>query len=122
VALAGRARSAYTGLIRIEPGAPQSEAYQENRNLMLSEACRADTIPELEILTDEVACTHGATVAPVDPEHLFYLRSRGIPPAGALRLVVRGFLENTLRRLPESLRGGVETLVDARLARLTGGA
>ncbi len=122
VALTGRARSAYTGLIRIEPGAPRSEAYQENRNLLLADGCRADTIPELEILTDEVSCTHGATVAPVDPEHLFYLRSRGIPPAAALQLVVRGFLENTLRRLPESLRAGLEPLLAERLARLAEGA
>lgn len=122
VALAGRARSAYTGLIRIEEGAPHSEAYQENRNLMLSDACRADTIPELEILTDEVACTHGATVAPVDGEHLFYLRSRGLPAAEALRLIVRGFLETTLSRLPEALREQVEALVAPRLASLAGGA
>lgn len=122
VALAGRARSAYTGLIRIEAGAPHSEAYQENRNLMLSDACRADTIPELEILTDEVACTHGATVAPVDGEHLFYLRSRGLPAAEALRLIVRGFLETTLSRLPEALREEVEALVAPRLASLAGGA
>jgi Fe-S cluster assembly protein SufD len=122
VALNGRARSAYTGLIRIQEGAPGSQAYQENRNLMLSPDCRADTIPELEILTDEVSCTHGATVAPVDPEHLFYLRSRGISPRDALRLVVRGFLEGTLRRLPDGLREELETLVSRRLAQLAGGA
>ena len=120
VALAGRSRSAYTGLIRIEEDAPHSEAYQENRNLLLSDGCRADTIPELEILTDEVACSHGATAAPVDPEQLFYLASRGIPGGEALQLVVRGFLEETLHRVPENLRGGIEELVDARLARLRG--
>ncbi len=116
--LTGRARSVYTGLIRIEKGAPGSEAYQENRNLLLSERCRADTIPELEILTDEVTCTHGATAAPVDPEQLFYLRSRGLPGAEALRLVVRGFLEATLRRLPAALRDELEVLIAARLAAL----
>lgn len=120
VALAGRSRSAYTGLIRIEEDAPHSEAFQENRNLLLSERCRADTIPELEILTDEVACSHGATAAPVDPEQLFYLASRGIPGGEALQLVVRGFLAETLSRVPEKLRGGIEDLVDARLARLRG--
>lgn len=118
--LTGRARSAYTGLIRIEEGASHSEAYQENRNLLLSDRCRADTIPELEILTDEVSCTHGATVSPVDPEQLFYLRSRGLDPAGAVRLVVRGFLEPTLCQLPEPLRGEVEALVTGRLAGLGG--
>jgi Fe-S cluster assembly protein SufD len=121
VALTGRARSAYTGLIRIEAGAPQSEAYQENRNLLLSPRCRADAIPELEILTDDVSCSHGATVAPVDPEQLFYLQSRGVAPDAALRLIVRGFLETTLAQLPESLRPALEELVTARLDSLTGG-
>jgi len=120
VALTGRSRSVYTGLIRIEENAPGSEAYQENRNLMLSEKCRADTIPELEILTDEVSCSHGATVAPVDPEQLFYLASRSISGPDALRLVVRGYLENTLRRIPAGLRDGIESLVTERLTRLVG--
>jgi Fe-S cluster assembly protein SufD len=120
-AVAGRARSTYTGLIRIEEGAAGSEAYQENRNLLLSPRAHADTIPELEILTDEVSCSHGATVAPVDPEHLFYLQSRGLTAPDALRLVVRGFLEDTLRRVPDNLRPALEELAGGRLARLTGG-
>jgi Fe-S cluster assembly protein SufD len=120
-AVAGRARSAYTGLLRIEADAPNSEAYQENRNLLLSERARADTIPELEILTDEVSCSHGATVAPVDREQLFYLQTRGLPADTALRLVVRGFVEPTLCLVPAGLREELEALVDARLARLTGG-
>jgi len=117
-AVSGRARSTYTGLIRIDTGAPGSEAYQENRNLLLSPRAHADTIPELEILTDEVSCSHGATVAPVDPEHVFYLQSRGIPAAEALRLIVRGFLEETLQRIPQSLRPALEELVAGRLNRL----
>jgi Fe-S cluster assembly protein SufD len=117
-AVAGRARSTYTGLIRIDTGAPGSEAYQQNRNLLLSPRAHADTIPELEILTDEVSCSHGATVAPVDPEHVFYLQSRGIPAAEALRLVVRGFLEETLQRVPQNLRPALEELVAGRLQRL----
>jgi Fe-S cluster assembly protein SufD len=117
-AVSGRARSTYTGLIRIDTGAPGSEAYQENRNLLLSPRAHADTIPELEILTDEVSCSHGATVAPVDPEHVFYLQSRGIPAVEALRLVVRGFLEETLQRIPASLRPALEELVAGRLSRL----
>ena len=121
VALTDRARSAYTGLIRIEEGAPVTEAFQENRNLLLSENCRAETIPELEILTDDVQCSHGATVAPMDPAQLFYLESRGIPPRTAERLIVRGFLEATLARVPEALRGPVETLVEERLERFLGG-
>lgn len=121
VALTGRARSVYTGLIRIEDDAVGCEAYQENRNLLLSDRCRVDTIPELEICTDEVSCSHGATVAPVDPEQLYYLESRGIPAAAALRLVVRGFLEDTLRHLPARLHPGIEELVDRRLAVISGG-
>lgn len=116
VALAGRARSAYTGLIRITEAAPTSEAYQENRNLLLSDLSRADSIPELEILTDDVTCTHGATVAPIDPEQRFYLESRGLDEKQALDLIVRGFLENTVSRLPERLRATVEELITERLA------
>lgn len=121
-AVAGRARSAYTGLLRIEADAPSSEAFQENRNLLLSERARADSIPELEILTDEVSCSHGATVAPVDAEQIFYLQSRGVTPVDALRLVVRGFVEPTLRQVPDGLRAELEDLVEQRLRRLQGGA
>ncbi|NOZ94960.1 MAG: Fe-S cluster assembly protein SufD [Acidobacteria bacterium] len=115
VALTGRGRSAYTGLIRIEKEARGAEAYQENRNLLLSEGCRADTIPELEILTDDVQCTHGATVAPMDDEQVFYLESRGIPPKEARRLIVQGFLEAALSRLPERLRQEMESQVACSL-------
>jgi len=115
VALTGRARSAYTGLIRIEKEAPGAEAYQENRNLLLSGGCRADTIPELEILTDDVQCTHGATVAPMDDEQVFYLETRGIPPKEARRLIVQGFLEAALSRLPGELRHEMESVVSAGL-------
>ncbi|MBD3221829.1 Fe-S cluster assembly protein SufD [bacterium] len=121
-AVSGRARSAYTGLLRIEANAPSSEAYQENRNLLLSERAHADTIPELEILTDEVSCSHGATAAPIDPEQIFYLQSRGIPADRALRLVVRGFVEPTLQQVPGGLRAELEELVEERLARLEGSA
>lgn len=121
-AVAGRARSAYTGLLRIEADAPASEAFQENRNLLLSDRARADTIPELEILTDDVSCSHGATAAPVDPEQLFYLQSRGIDADESLRLVVRGFVEPTLRQVPDGLRAELEDLVEERLSRLVGEA
>ena len=121
-AVTDRARSAYTGLIRIEKHAGQSEAFQENRNLLLSERARADTIPELEILTDDVSCSHGATAAPVDPEQIFYLQSRGITAAESLRLVVRGFVEPTLQQMPEGLRAEIEPLIQARLERIEGAA
>jgi Fe-S cluster assembly protein SufD len=115
---ADRSRGSYTGLIRIEETARVSEAYQVNRNLLLSDKSHADAIPELEILNEEVSCSHGATVAPVDQDQLFYLQSRGMSPDDAVRLVVRGFLEKTLQSIPESLRPEVETLVEGRLARL----
>lgn len=116
----GSARSSYTGLIRIEQDARGSEAYQENRNLLLSDGSRADSIPELEILNQDVGCSHGATVSPVDPAQVFYLQSRGLDPDEALRLIVRGFLEKTLGRLPEDLRERLEALVGTRLAALQG--
>jgi len=114
-----QARSSYTGLIRIEEGAHFSEAYQVNRNLLLSEKSRADAIPELEILNEDVSCSHGATVAPVDQDQLFYLETRGLNPDEALQLVVRGFLEKTLQGVPEVLRSELETLVEGRLNGLT---
>lgn len=110
-----RARSTYTGLIRIDEAARGVEAFQENRNLLLSDGARADTIPELEILNQEVSCSHGATVAPIDPLQVFYLQSRGVPEDRARRMIVRGFLENTLARLPDDVREGVETVVERRL-------
>lgn len=115
VALAGQARSVYTGLIRIEEQAATCEAYQENRNLLLSEEARAESIPELEILNEDVRCTHGATVAPLDEEQVFYLKSRGLPHHQALRLIVYGFLDQTLSRLPEKTRERIEALVAGRL-------
>jgi Fe-S cluster assembly protein SufD len=99
-ALKDTARSLYAGLIRIEPHAQHSDAYQANRNLLLSRTAKANSIPMLEILNNEVRCTHGATVAPVDPEHLFYLQSRGIPAATAERMIVHGFFGQVLDRIP----------------------
>jgi len=115
VVLTDRARSAYTGLIRIEEKMAGSEAFQENRNLLLSETARADTIPELEILTDDVQCSHGATVSPMDPEQVFYLESRGLPWREAERLIVRGFLEETISRVPDGLREPFEEIVQERI-------
>lgn len=116
VVVADQARSTYTGLIRIEDQARHCEAYQVNRNLLLSSRARADAIPELEIHNQEVSCSHGATIAPIDRDQLFYLASRGLAPAEALGLVIRGFLENTLTRLPDDVRATVEAFIDPRLA------
>lgn len=117
VVLSGKARSAYTGLIRIAQDAPYCEAFQENRNLLLSEQCRAESIPELEILTDEVRCKHGATVGPIDQDQLFYLASRGLTPEAATRMVVSGFLDGVLHHLPEGI---AESLREEMVARVTG--
>ncbi|MBI5243548.1 MAG: SufD family Fe-S cluster assembly protein [Elusimicrobia bacterium] len=99
-ALAGKARSGYDGLIRIEADAAGSEAAQLSRSLMLSETARADTTPILEILTDAVRCKHGASAGPLDPEALFYLASRGFNPGEAARTLVSGFFEPILCGLP----------------------
>ncbi len=99
-ALRDRARSLYAGLIRIEENAQRSDAYQANRNLLLSDQAKADSIPMLEILNNDVRCTHGATVGPVDREHLFYLQSRGIPRGAAERMIVQGFFGQVLERIP----------------------
>lgn len=104
-ALADQAASIYTGLIRIAKDAQQTDAYQANRNLLLSPQAKADSIPMLEILADDVRCTHGATVGPVDPDHTFYLMSRGIPFPAAERMLVEGFFDQVIERLPlEELR------------------
>lgn len=113
--LRGKARSIYTGLIRIEADAAFSQAYQENRNLLLSADSRADSIPELEIMTEEVSCTHGATAGPLDPEQLFYLMSRGVPPAEAVRMIVEGHFEPTLSRLPEEMQDRLRATLGERL-------
>jgi Fe-S cluster assembly protein SufD len=115
-ALRDEARSLYAGLIRIEPGATRSNAYQANRNLLLSKTAKANSIPMLEILNNDVRCTHGATVAPVDPEQLFYLESRGIPPGTAERMIVHGFFGEVLDRIPvQQARDLVEAELEARI-------
>jgi len=116
----GRSRSSYTGLIRIEEQARGSEAYQENRNLLLSATSRADTIPELEILNEDVSCSHGATVARIDPEQVFYLQSRGLAPEEAVRLVVQGFMAGVVDGLPPGVRDVVSDLIASRLDGLRG--
>ncbi len=104
-ALADHATSIYTGLIRIAKDAQKTDAYQANRNLLLSEHAKADSIPMLEILADDVRCTHGATVGPVDAEQAFYLTSRGIPFPVAERMIVEGFFDQVIGKLPlEELR------------------
>ncbi len=99
-ALKGDSRSVWQGMIYVAPGAQRTDGYQANRNLVLSKAARADSIPGLEILADDVRCTHGATVGKIDPELVFYLRSRGLPTEQAERLVVEGFFDPIMERIP----------------------
>ncbi|HEY3834135.1 MAG TPA: Fe-S cluster assembly protein SufD, partial [Acidimicrobiia bacterium] len=94
------ASSVYSGLIRLREEAQKAEAYQTNRNLVLSEGARAESIPNLEILANDVQCSHGSTVGPIDDDQLYYLASRGIPPDAAERLIVLGFFDDVLSRLP----------------------
>jgi Fe-S cluster assembly protein SufD len=86
-------------MIRVEEDAQKTNAYQENRNLLLSEKAHADSIPGLEILANDVRCTHGATIGKVDRDQLFYLMARGLPRNEAERLIVRGFFEEILDRI-----------------------
>jgi Fe-S cluster assembly protein SufD len=116
-ALDDRSHSAYTGVIIIDRGAQRSDAYQANRNLLLGEGARADTEPMLEIEADDVRCTHGATVGPVDEEQLFYAESRGLSPDEGARLIVEGFFQEVFEKfgeptVTESLRGKVAPHLD----------
>jgi Fe-S cluster assembly protein SufD len=99
-ALRGRSRSVWQGMIYVAKGAAKTDGYQANRNLVLEEGARADSIPGLEILADDVRCTHGATVGRLEAEPLFYLRSRGIPEAEAARILVEGFFDPIMQRIP----------------------
>jgi len=99
--LQGRASSVWRGMIKVDPGAQKTDAFQESRNLLLSDKAHADAIPGLEILANDVRCTHAAAIAQVDPEQIFYLRSRGLPTPTAQRLVIEGFLEALVERFEE---------------------
>jgi Fe-S cluster assembly protein SufD len=115
-ALRGNATAVWRGMIRVEPGAQQTNAYQECRNLMLSPTAHAVPIPGLEILANDVRCTHGATVGRVDVEQLFYLMSRGLSRPEAERLIVRGFFQDVLDRIElEPVRQTVAAALEARI-------
>jgi len=99
-ALKDTARSVWQGMIYVAPEAQHTDGYQANRNLILSEGARADSIPGLEIMANEVRCTHGATLGRVDDEQVFYLRTRGLPESEAKRIIVEGFFDEVLQRIP----------------------
>ncbi len=102
-ALKGSSHTVWRGMIYVAEGAQFVDGYQANRNLVLDPAARSDSIPGLEILNNEVRCTHGSTVGKIDEEQLFYLLSRGIPPKEAEQLIIQGFFHDTISRfsLPE---------------------
>ena len=115
-ALRDSAATVWRGMIRVEEGAQKTNAYQENRNLLLSKTAHADSIPGLEIMANDVRCTHGATLGQVDREQLFYLMTRGLSHSEAERLIVRGFFQDVLDRvelLPvrESLAAALEARI-----------
>jgi Fe-S cluster assembly protein SufD len=98
--VAGRSRSVYTGLIEIGHEAKGANAFQTNRNLKLSDEAWSESVPNLDIKTNDVRCSHASTVGPIDEEQRFYLESRGVPPSVAERLIVLGFFDEVLDQLP----------------------
>jgi Fe-S cluster assembly protein SufD len=103
-------------MIYVAPGAQKADGYQANRNLVLSKEARADSLPGLEILADDVRCSHGATVGQLEEEPIFYSMSRGIPYQDAARLIVDGFFEPVLQRIPfEGLRERFKLILDSKM-------
>jgi Fe-S cluster assembly protein SufD len=114
--LGGRSTAVWRGMIKVDPGAQQTDAFQESRNLLLSPRAHADAIPGLEILANDVRCTHAAAIAQVDKDQLFYLMSRGLPRDQATRLVIEGFLQALTDRFAEGpLRDSIAAALERRL-------
>jgi len=117
--LAGGSTAVWRGMIKVDPGAQQTDAFQESRNLLLSPEAHADAIPGLEILADDVRCTHAAAIAQIDKEQLFYLTSRGLDEALAKSLVIEGFLESLVERLAEGpVRDSISEALERRLGEI----
>jgi Fe-S cluster assembly protein SufD len=115
-ALLDKSRTIFSGLIVVDPDAQKTDAYQSNRNLMLSDDAESNSLPGLEIQANDVRCTHGATSSRIDPEQEFYLKSRGIPPKAADELLIFGFFEEVLSRLEsEALHDALRTLIRTRI-------
>jgi Fe-S cluster assembly protein SufD len=117
-ALRESAHLCFRGLIHVEPGAPGTDAYLSNRNLILDDGARAESLPQLRIETDDVACSHGSATGGPREDELFYLMSRGLDRDGALRLLVLGHLGSVLDRAPPELAGELEAIA----ARSLGGS
>jgi Fe-S cluster assembly protein SufD len=121
-AVGGRSRSVYTGLIHVGKQARGTDAFQTNRNIKLSDEAWAESVPNLEIENNDVRCSHASTVGPVDGDQRFYLESRGVPPAVAERLIVRGFFDEVLAQLPvPAVAPVLAAEIDARLERRASG-
>jgi Fe-S cluster assembly protein SufD len=119
--LADRSSAVWRGMIKVDPGAQRTDAFQESRNLLLSKRAHADAIPGLEILADDVRCTHAAAIAQIDKEQLFYLRSHGLPEPVAHRLVIEGFLQALVERFEEGpVREAVGAALERRLEHVLG--
>ena len=119
--LEGRSNAVWRGMIKVDPGAQQTDAFQESRNLLLSKKAHADAIPGLEILANDVRCTHAAAIAQIDPDQVFYLRSRGLRQEDAERLVVEGFLAELVERFEEGpVRSALAVALEKRLAAVLG--
>jgi Fe-S cluster assembly protein SufD len=119
--LAERASVVWRGMIKVDPGAQQTDAFQECRNLLLSKRAHADAIPGLEILANDVRCTHAAAIAQSDPDQLFYLRSRGLGEDLAKRLVIEGFMAELVERFEEgAIREAMAGALERRLERVLG--
>ncbi len=117
--LAAGSTAVWRGMIKVDPGAQQTDAFQESRNLLLSTDAHADAIPGLEILADDVRCTHAAAIAQIDRDQLFYLSSRGLDEATAKGLIIEGFLESLVERLaPGPIREEVSAALARRLAEI----
>jgi Fe-S cluster assembly protein SufD len=119
--LDGRSHTVWSGMIKVDPDAQQIDAFQESRNLLLTKTAHADAIPGLEILANDVRCTHAAAIAQIDPEQLYYLRSRGLLLEQAKRLVIEGFLEATVERFEEGfVREAIAGALERRLEAVLG--
>jgi Fe-S cluster assembly protein SufD len=119
--LAERSSVVWRGMIKVDPGAQQTDAFQECRNLLLSKRAHADAIPGLEILANDVRCTHAAAIAQIDPEQLFYLRSRGLGTDAAKRLVIEGFMAELVERFGDgAIRDAMAGALERRLERILG--
>jgi Fe-S cluster assembly protein SufD len=117
--LADRGTAVWRGMIRVDPGAQRTDAFQESRNLLLSTKAHADAIPGLEIEANDVRCTHAAAVAQIDREQLFYLRTRGLDEEAAKQLIVEAFLEALVERLAEGrVREEVSGALERRLGEI----